>query len=424
MNGSTGLAGMLAAMVDSYQTNKRLKKVQTENLKNQGITYYQPSQIEAFFDASEPLGNMVFSGGLNSVRARGISRAIECALYQGYQPVVLHCSNQELEAQMSSCLGSGYLCAVNRNNPIYDPFLNLSNGEISWLILNTARNGYAVKPVGKYYIEGISDFIRAKGIRPYCQMYITCPYFTLLDKIKDAEARGIILPPTTRAILAQILQGQTERGSIEHFFMILSKQAGGILAAKPALQYAVNVNIAQQRGQVLSIDVQSGTNTLLIDLIVNEAQALLSRGNKLMLVADNIQPVSSGALQDLLKLSSANCSVVLSSDDVFASFGGEENVFFSFVGKCSKAVIFKHSSAYSCQKWSDYIGSYDKQEISSTYSQNMHYLGHWGAGSMHSASVQVKRENIVKPEEIHRLNTDEAYILDKATGELSWVTIV
>lgn len=135
---------------------------------------------------------MVFSGGLNSIRARAIARAAECAYLQGYSVVVAHCSNQELDNTLTAYFGSNYICSVNAGNPVYDPFWGKSNAAIGRLVLNSTSKGDEIKPVGKYYLDGISDFMRAKGVQPYCHMYITCPHLTLIDKINDAETKGQI----------------------------------------------------------------------------------------------------------------------------------------------------------------------------------------------------------------------------------------
>ena len=45
-------------------------------------------------------------------------------------------------------------------------------------------------------------------------------------------------------------------------------------------------------------------------------------------------------------------------------------------------------------------------------------------GTGQTENVSIKRENIVKPEEIQRLNNDEVYILDKHSGELSYTTVI
>lgn len=420
----SGFLGLLVTLLSRRKTKKTIRKIQRENYQNKGITRYKPSQIEAFFNDSEPFNHMAFSGGLNSIRAREMVRAAECAYIQGYTVIVMHCSNKELENAFVSHFGNSYTSVINSGNPVYDPFWGMSNQEISRLILSSTSKGYEIGTAGKYYIDGISDFVRARGKQPYCQMYITCPHLKLIDQVNDAEATGKISRNVAQTILTQLMQGASERGNIENFFGNLSYQAGYVIAKKNMLNYAVNARIASQRKQFLIIDVQAGTNSLLINLLLSEAEMLISQGRRVMVIADNIQQSDSNNLQSFLKRSSSNCSVVLSSDDVFSSFGGEENAFFAFAGRCSKVILSKHSSAYSCQKWADYIGNYDKQEISDAYVRSNNLFPSWGFGSTKASSVSIKRENIVKPEEIQRLQVNEVFVVNKSSGEVSLTTIV
>ena len=247
---------------------------------------------------------------------------------------------------------------------------------------------------------------------------------SLIDKVNDAEATGRITNNEASKVLTQILQGECERGNIEYFFSSLQAQAGRIIAEKKDLHYAMNIRIAERRKQILVVDLLSSTNILLLNLLMNEVEELLMNGRKVMVIADNIPQSSSNAFQSIVKRSNANCSIVLTSDDVFATFNGEDTDFYSFAGKCSKIVLSKHSSAYSCQKWSDFIGSYDKQEVNETYSQNANFIGHWGLGSSNTVDVRLKRESIVKPEDLQRISVSEAFILDKNSGEIAYTQIV
>ena len=403
---------------------KTLRKIQEANEINQGIIRYRPSQIEAFFEDAVPVETMVFSAGMNAVRVRAMLRAIECACNQGYMVLVLHCRNIELEQGLSGYFGANNICLINGNNPIYDPFVGASNAEIARLVMSSVPQNIRINPAGRYYLNGISDYIRSNNKSPRCYMFIRCPHMTLIDRVNDAETQGRISSNDARLIISQIMQGEIERGGIENFFHELSLQGSAVLADKTNAAYATSLLEAANNNQVVSVDVQSGSNALLINLLVNETEAVISRGSKMLIVSDSIRVGASEVLFNYIKRCGGRNGAIISSDDVFAEFGGLDNDFFAFAGKCSKLIISKHSSAYSCQKISDAIGSYDKQEISSSYSRNISYFGRWGVGSGQIENISIKRENIVKPEEIQRLNNAEVYILDKSSGELSYTTVI
>lgn len=66
------------------------------------------------------------------------------------------------------------------------------------------------------------------------------------------------------------------------------------------------IAIASQRKQIFAIDIQTSTNSLLINLLLNEAEMLIMSGRKVMVIADNIQQSDSNLLQNFLKKSMEN----------------------------------------------------------------------------------------------------------------------
>lgn len=412
--------GAMMAASDTRKLRKELRNIDRANLANQGIVRYRPSQIENFFDLGEPLGSMVFSGGAAYIRNRAVVRAAECALSQGQAVLVLHCGNRELERSLEQYFG-GSVCLVNRSNPVYDPFLGASTDNITRLTM-AAAGGRGIGNAGRYYLNGMTDFARAKGVAPYGRMYLNCPHLTLIDNVNNCEASGRITGAQARQILSELMQGETERGNVESFFSTLSAQADGIIARKNE-PYAVNVAWAVKNGLALAVDVQSAANVQLVCLLIEEAQLQAASGGRMTVVLDGLPVMAAEGLKNAVS-TGGNNSFILSSDDAYADFGGDDNLFFAFMGRCTKLVVSRHNSAYTCQKFADTFGSYDKQEISSTYAKNVNYLGRYGLGASQTANVSVKRENVVKAEEIQRMATDEVYILDKATGELANVQVI
>lgn len=419
-----GLNGVIVSGANNRANRKAIREIHEANEARRGIVYYQPSQVEAFFDESAPVESLIVSGGNNNLRIRSVSRAMECALLQGYRVLVMHSGNKELEQGLISYFGSNVICIINRNNPVYDPFYQASNDEISRLVISASQKKHKISPAGRYYLNGISDYIRFNHKSPRCYMFIRCPHQTFIDRVNAAEMNGVISSTDARMVVSQITQGQTERGNIESFFHDLSIQGASVLSKKNNAAYATNFINESKRQRVFSVDIQSNSNSILMDLLVNESEALVSQGIKMMIVTDGISVHASEALVNYVNNIGGNTSAVVSSEDVYSEFGGLDNEFFAFAGKCSKLVISRHSSAYSSQKVSDAIGSYDKQEISDSISRNVHYYGKWGVGSSQTLNVSIKRENIVKPEEIQRMSNEEVIILDKYTGELSYAPII
>lgn len=410
-------------MVSRYNTRKYVKTIQKANNANRGVVEYRPCNVEDFFDESEFPGNILLTGQNANIRNRAISRVIECSLNIGYSPIVLHMGDADLETMLMTLFGPKLIRLLNAGNPYYDPFIGLSNGEISYMVTSAMKNSFALKGQGKYYLDAMSDFLRARKIEPYLAMYIACPHMSFIDAVNSAEQKGTISGADAGKILSEIAQGQSESGNIANYFSLLGTQIDYMLAKKKNLPYAVSLRTSAESRQIPVIDLVSETNAALIDLIALEISALMSAGRKIMLILDGVGRSASETLRGLIKNSGYNFLVTLSADDAYSAFDGNDNDFFSFLGKTFKVVVSAHSSAYSCQKIADIFGYYDKNEISAGFSR---YPNSWGGMSnvTQSANVSVKRENKVKPEEISRLPMNEVFILSRSRGEIARAVII
>ncbi len=416
--------GLTWALIKRHKQKKALIAIEKSNIDAQGITYYQPSNIEAFFDDNNPISNIIISGGDELIRLRALARTIECAYSQGYTPIILHANNYNLENYLVSCFGTTNISYLNGQFPFYEPFVGRADNEICQIIMNSATQNYEVKGLGKYYIDGITDFIRSKNIAPYLWMYITCPHMELNDKVNEAVNKGIISEDRGRRILSLIVQGELERGNIENFFLKLRSEAEYIIAQKNNLNKATSVTSTLKARGAIAIDVRSASNILLINLILSEIELLRNSGEKVYLCIDNIQLTNNENLADYIRTTGVQSPICIISQDAYADFLGDDKLFYSTLGKSSKVILSKHVSAFSCQKYSDFIGSYDKKEISETYTGNMNIIGKFSYGTTTSKNINVKRDNRIKPERILELNDDEVFIIDNCNGEIAHTKVI
>lgn len=117
--------GLAWALVKRHKQRKQIRKIQKGNVEAQGIIEYNPSQIEAFFDNTEPIGNILISGENEYIRYRALARSVECAYSQGYVPVVIHAGNYNLENYLVKCFGTVNVSYLNGQFPYYEPFRGL-----------------------------------------------------------------------------------------------------------------------------------------------------------------------------------------------------------------------------------------------------------------------------------------------------------
>jgi len=415
-----------------YNRNKKklLRNIDIENDNAKGIVRYQPSPIESFFNGQVYPSKIVVSGGVVEFRAGAILGAGIAAYNQSIPAVVLHAGNRRLETIFDQEFAGGNYVRINSNNPIYDPLIGLSNAEINKLFMSSAANGCEIKSAGKYYLDGVTDFIKSKGVNPYLDMYMNAPHMQLFDKIDQAEAQGRISANAAQDIKSKIVQGQIERNNIEYFFDTLKQQGGGgggVFATKQNISNAESIKKVAERGGTVLIDILSSANSQLVNLIASEISIFLSTGQRLLLVIDSISVEASEALSKILKTNFQNCGFMLVSEDAYSALGGNDSLFSSFVGSASKYVVFNHTSAISAGKWSQAIGDYDKHEVSKNYLNTANYNSAFsiipGQTQGDNLNVSLKRENRVKPEEIMRMRSNEAYIYDAQNQEFAYCEI-
>lgn len=420
---SKGIVGTQAAAIGNAQSKRALKKIQKANEVNRGIMEYAPSDIEPFMEGSDDIQNVIVSGMNHDIRNRSIVAVLGKAYDQGFHSIVLHNRNQQLEQRILSVFGTGNAIVINQNYPLYDPIMGLTDSEIGRMIIQTAPKGHEIAGAGKYYIEGMISFLRSKGKLPCTVSCMSCPHLTLLDSVSDAEAKGKITADEAQKITSKIVQGSAERANVENYFSMLRDQAYQLIAKKPNIKDAMTLRDSVKQYPVSVIDIMSDSNMLLINILVYEISLLLSSGKKILLVVDGLQLSSNERLLTLIQNSGGGGYTVLSEDDLFASLGGNANLFFSIAGKAMIIGLCRHSSAYSCQRWSDVIGSYEKQEVSTSFSRNSGYGGGYHFGNSQTANVAIRRENIIKPEEINGMESSEVYVINRYIGEIAHTTI-
>ena len=281
-----------------------------------------------------------------------------------------------------------------------------------------------INAVAQQYVMGITDFIKSKNIPPYCEMFMSCPYSSIFDKLDESLQRGYLTDQKANSIRTQLMQGQNEMASVQAFFSQLAYQGAGILSNNANRRSAVNIRTAVSHDGLIMIDIGSSTNDILLNLIVNEIKEVLSSGKKLMLVLDGISINANDLLAKLMKSLSARCLSAIVAEDVYSMLGSDDNLFYSFVGNACKCIVFRHIGGISCNKWAEVFGYYDADKTSQNIGNNQNFQWGYGFGSQYTINVSSNREHIVKPEEISRMAANEAYILDRNASELAFTTII
>lgn len=96
---------------------------------------------------------------------------------------------------------------------------------------------------------------------------------------------------------------------------------------------------------------------------------------------------------------------------------GDEKLMYTLLGNSTENIIMQHGSAVSAEEWSKAIGYYEKTETTTTVSKGKTKGGFSLFPSYNdtkSLAYSIKREPIVKSEEILRMSNNEMYIYDQS----------
>lgn len=415
-------------IIEVRERRRQLKAIDEGNESRRGVIEYAPSQIEGFFDINEPLGNIIASGGDCNVRCRIVAAAAACAATQGVPVIVLHCGNTDMERQLGSMFaGAPIFQVINRSNPIYEPLTDLNDSEISQLLVQSGAGLTAVPSGGKYYIEALAAFLRAKGINPYCKMFFTCPHQKMVQAVDAAVQARQLSAADGQHIKSLIMQGQNYRSTVETYFSRLEQQSNHILCGKSRLNHRVSLYKSAQQKMVTVLDIATDTNDLLLNVIAGEIERILASGIPLCLAIDDISLASNENIARLLRSSVSTFWRVITSRDFFSMAGSSDAVFSDITNNAQKLFIAAHSGI-SCTKWAQLIGEYDKDEISKSFATSNHYRSFFSVlpsqGDSQNITVAQKREYIFKPEMIARFAWNEIVIINRIEQEIAHTFVV
>lgn len=402
------------------------------NARKRGVTEYKPSEIGGFFPPSEAPGNTVISGGNDEIRAEAVGAFAQLAAYYQMPVVIIHSGNQILEQYMLKLFqGTGLVGIINQMNPCYEPFYGKNSREICQMIMESAPKEFEMKMNVRTYIEGMCAFLAAKGRKPHYRLLSSCPHGQMFVKVDEAMQNGLMTQEQGQAIKMRLMAGQNEYYKIENYFYDLEMQIGPVLWKHlPAVQgqnmppVSISGTLANQG--ILLLDVCSVSNQILLNLMLSEIKLADQKGIRLACVLDSLEVGDNEYLKKMIEQNS-KCSLAFSSEDVYAACNADEKLFHILIGKSVKSVIFRHGSNVSATKWSEGIGSYDKEEVSHSYSKgktSSPIMLFPSVSSTQSMNVSMKREYIVKPEDIIRMGNREAYIYSRSANELAHTELV
>lgn len=411
-----GFMGVLKAMT--------MTSTDRANSMNRSVVEYKPCDVDAFFDPNRGVYNALISGGDSRLRISAMVAQAICAARNGFPVIVLHEGNRFLEQQLrSNFSGTGRYREISSSSPCFEPFYGLSELEISNQILETAPKEYDIKFNARYYVDGISAFLKASGKNLSFRLFSTCPHSMIFDKVDDLEMQGKISDHEAQEIKSKLMMGQSENYKLDTFLASLRMEIEPLMYVSKRGQHPLNIITALKKDSILCFDLASVTNKLLLNTIMYQLKLALTRGMQYQIIIDSI-PINSNELYaSYIRAPSDKVCKTIAAEDFYSMVGSDEKVFSAVVGNSQILVVMNHSSGHSATKWAEIFGQYDKFEESYSTSRGGSRRTPFSLLSSpnynRTVNVSKNREYIVKPEAITRMGNGEAYVLSAAFGELA-----
>ena len=334
--------------------------------------------------------------------------------------IVLHLGNGYLENVIAS---NGFGAVANNRNRIFDAFTSFDLQEIFQVVSDTCKSKYDIKPAGRYILKIVHDLLGYNNHRPFFLNFANCPFPKLPERILAKLSSGQLTQTAADNFNSLFMMGQSECAKIDTFFYDMKAQMSHIATNNANNTGGASVLSAIKKGQLLCIDLNSSANIMLLELIVNTLIIAMSRGYEFTLFLDDVGVANNEPFKNMICQKSSHNNVVCSKD-LFALLSGKDDVFSSVTGEMDKTVLLSHRSHISCERWSKFIGEYDKIDVSQNRNAGFSQGSKWGYSSNYGKTMTDKREHKVKPDQINRLTPNEIFIYDHRTGSLIQANVV
>ena len=395
--------------------NRRVKKY---NRQSRGLEQYKSITTDVLFPVDSYNESVLISGGSINERMRFSEQIIRNCVTYNRPMIILHVGNTGLEQMVER---NGYGVAASKHNKQFDAFTSFELPELFQIMMDTCKSKYDIKPAGRYILQIVHELLTAKKQRPYFINCANMPLHQLSVEINNALTSGNITSGAANNLNSLLMMGQAEIPKIDSFFYDIKAQCAHIQMNKPG---GTSILSAIKNNKILCVDLNSSGNVLLVELIVNSLTIAMNRGFEFTFFLDDVAVANNDLLKNALCQRSGHNNVICSKD-FYSLMNGNDSAFNTLVGTAEKTVLLSHGSHISCEKWSKYIGEYDKIDVqNNSIGGWSHHHGGYNYGSNYGKTTMEKREFKIKPEEINRLGASEIIVYDNQTGSLLQTVVI
>lgn len=328
--------------------------------------------------------------------------------------IILHEGDSHLEHVLEQNFSSSnQYRGISSSFPCFEPFYDLSPIEIARETLETAPKDYDLKSNAQFYIEALCEYLHYAGRRPSFKMLSTCPHAQMFDKVDYLEQQGVISATVSQELKSKLMMGQTECYKLSNFWGSFRMESASLMYHPKSGFRPANIITALKQRQILCIDISSVANQILMNTIFYQLRLALQHGMAYTLIIDSLPLASNEMYMNFIKSASGKVNRLIATDDLYAMLGGDDNLFSALVGNIDTVIICSHTSGKSAEKWSEFLGRYDKYERSYNRTRGgsrSPFSPFSSSNNSRSVSISKNREYVVNPEQLMRMVPGEAYV--------------
>lgn len=387
------------------------------NTLHKGISECGRIDLAEYFGRTYGVSTII-SGSAQFVRNMVLGAQIQCAIHAGLPVVILHAQNTQLSYDLQRLNSHAPITIVNSTSANFAPFLGLDEYDAIDIMLDSIPEKYDVKQNARYYLEAVSDLMKANRMAASFNNYLTCPHDTVLDRIDKLVYAGKLSDSSAQSMRSKIMIGQSEHVKVDSFLHGLSKQMGSATHRKGSRANPVSIYTSIRSGGTISIDVGPTFNSTYLDFLIEQLKLANTKGIPFLLVLDSILISDNKKLIEILHVNSGTMRTIVSCDDLLSSCGGREDLFRSVVASSKQYFVFSHTSATSAGQWASVFGEYERidENISKSQSHADDGMGFWSmrpndnAQKTKTVSTSKRRDFVIPPEKIVSMQNNELYI--------------
>lgn len=319
-------------------------------------------------DSDDPT-SVIVSGGQNKERVLALIPFVHKAQAENTPVIVLHTGNNELQ-QMIKNHSRDYEF-ISRKDCFYDVFRGLPVDDIAFLLYETMPKDTAT-PAAESLLRALIEVLLLTDGKITLQNLSAFPLISLKAKIDAMKNSGQLTGDDYDEVNHYCMAGSSDTDAVRIFLNRLNRQSEAVYG-KPLSKFSNIKRMLNQKG-VITIDVGSSGNELLVSLVINHLLLLQSQGKEFAVLMDNIPISKHDRITDVLR---GHPYAVSCQDFVSSLFGGEQrgdDLFSEITGNVNTTVLFRHASGTTCQKWSEHLGKYRKIRIRYNISQNNAFM--------------------------------------------------